>query len=131
MRLVLLFVVLAACGGDRHMIAIGPPPAKMTRGTLAGPLCSGEHCKCRDLSASADGGAGAPEDGQKRFEIRMTSPNELWASVAGAVLYKSPEQAEQCFYVDLPSGDVPIELRASQPEGVAAKWTIRELGTKT
>jgi hypothetical protein len=51
--------------------------------------------------------------------------------VQGAVLYKSPEQAETCFYVDLPSGDVPIELRASQPEGVAAKWTIRELGTKT
>lgn len=113
------------------MIAIGPPPAKLTRATLAGPLCTADRCKCRDQSAAADGGAGVPEDGQKRFEIRMTSPNELWATVQGAVLYKSPEQAETCFYVDLPSIDLPIELRASRPEGVAAKWTIRELGTKT
>lgn len=113
------------------MIAIGPPPAKMTRATLAGPLCTGDHCKCREANAAADGGAGVPEDGKKRFEIRMTSSNELWATVQGSVLYKSPEHAEECFYVDLPSGDAPVELRASKPEGISAKWVIRELGTKT
>lgn len=46
-------------------------------------------------------------------------------------MYKNPERAETCFYVDLPTGDTPVELRASNPNGVSAQWTIRELGTKT
>ncbi|MDB4952841.1 MAG: hypothetical protein JWO36_410 [Myxococcales bacterium] len=129
--MVLLIVVLAACGGDRHMIAIGPAPAKMTRGTLVGPLCTGDHCKCREIAAAGDGGAGVPEDGTKRFEIRMTSANELWATVHDTVMYKSPEHAEECFYVDLGSGETAVELRASKPEGVSAKWVVHELGTKT
>jgi hypothetical protein len=126
-----LLVILVACGSDRHQIAIGPPPAKLTQGALAGPLCSGDRCKCRDLAAPADGGAGVPEDGRKRFEIRMTSPQPLWAQLAGASLYKSAEQAENCFYVDLAPGPVTVELRASFPDGVSAKWAIHELGTKT
>ena len=106
----------------------------MTQGALAGPLCSGssgDHCKCRDLGAAGDGGAGVPEAGQKRFEVRIASPQALWATVGGSQLYKSPEQAENCFYIDLAPGEVPVELRASNADGVSAKWTIRELGSQT
>ena len=121
----------AACGASTHQIEIAAPPPKVTHGTLVGPLCKGESCTCRDVNLAADGGVGVPEDGRKRFEIRLTSAQQLWVSLPDAVLYKSAEQAEQCFYVDLPSIDVPIELRASDPAGVSAQWTIRELGTQT
>jgi hypothetical protein len=113
-------------------VQIGPPPPRLTQGVLAGPLCEGDHCRCRDLTKPGDGGAGTPSDNKKRFEIRLgPSSQELWATVGGAQLYKSPERAEACFYVDLAAGDTPIELRASDPSGVSAAWTIRELGTKT
>jgi hypothetical protein len=124
-------VVAAACGGDRHQIAIGPVPPRITQATLGGPLCAGDHCTCRDETAPGDGGAGVPSDGTKRFEIRLHSPQALWAVVRGHTLYKSPERAEACFYVDLPAGEAPVELRASDPDGVSAAWTIRELGAKT
>lgn len=126
-------VALAACGGGVHQIDIGPPPAKMTRGTFFGPLCGhGEQCKCRDVNAPGDGGAGLPDAGHKRFELRLgPSPQEEWVSLPGATLYKSNERAEECFYIDLPAGDVPIELRASDKNGISAAWSIHELGTRT
>jgi hypothetical protein len=132
MRLLPLLVLVAACGGDRHQIAIGPPPPKMTQGVLAGPLCNGEDCKCRDLQAANDGGAGLPGDARhKRYEIRMTSPQQMWATIGGNHLYKTAERPEACFYVDLPSGETAVELRASDRDGAAGAWAIRELGTKT
>lgn len=118
----------AACGGDRKMIAIGPPPAKATTGALAGPLCSGGACTCMGSAAEA----GVPEAGLKRFEIRLgPTPHDLWASLPGGVLYKSAERPEMCFYVDLAPGKHPIELRASQATGVSAAIAISELGGKT
>ncbi len=126
-----LLLAVAACSGGVHEIAIDPPPARMTQGLLSGPLCDGDHCKCRDLGAPGDGGAGIPEGTEKRFEIRLQSAQELWAKVAGHTLYKSPEQAEACYYVDLAPGDTPVMLRASNKDGVSAALTIRELGTKT
>jgi hypothetical protein len=125
------FLPLLACSGGAHQIEIGAPPAKVTRGTFAGPLCSGDTCTCRELNAAGDGGAGVPTDGTKRFEVRLKSPNELWANVRGNAMYKSAERVEACFYVDLPTGDNPVELRASEPNGVAAAWSIKELGTQT
>src|SRR5439155_17100535 len=47
------------------------------------------------------------------------------------VLYKTPEHAEECFYVDLPTGNQIVELRASNPDGVSAGLQVHELGTKT
>ena len=127
-----LALLFFACSGTAHQISIGPPPAKVTDGILAGPLCAGTECKCRDLNAAGDGGAGLPTDAaHKRFEIRMTSPQELWATVGTNHLYKSAERADACFYVDLPSGDSPVELRMSNKDGAAGGWAIRELGTKT
>lgn len=123
-----LVLSVACSGGSHQTVVIGPPPARATQGLLSGPLCEGDHCRCREGNADA----GAPGEGQKRFEVRLgPSPQELWATVGGTVLYKSAERAEACFYVDLPAGQTPVELRASDPNGVSAAWTIREEGVKT
>jgi hypothetical protein len=123
----LLVMALVGCGSDAHQIAIGPPPGKTTEAVLAGPLCSGDRCKCR----SATDDAGVPQGDQKRYEIRLKSAQALWATVHGNKLFKNAESPEACFYVDLPAGDTPVELRASDPNGVSAEWAISELGTKT
>ena len=127
----LVLGLCAACGGSRQQIEIGPVPPRATSGVLVGPLCRDGHCACRDLSAKGDGGAGYPTDKRKRFEIRLASAQELWVKLPETTVYKTPEKAEECFYVDLPSGDQPVELRASNDAGVSAEMTIHELGTKT
>jgi hypothetical protein len=119
-------MALIGCGGDRQQIAIGAPPAKATEAVLAGPLCTGDRCKCR---TGADD-AGEPAQGQKRFEIRLKSAQQLWMTIHGMRLYKSAEAPEACYYVDLPSGDTPVEMRASDANGVSAEWTISEYGSK-
>ena len=122
----------AACSGPgRTQIAIGLPPAKDTHAVLAGGLCQDNHCSCR--GDQGDGGVGVPETkDRKRFEIRMTSAYDLWTTIDGAtVLYKNPERAEVCFYIDLPAGLHQVELRASNPDGVSAGLQIHELGTRT
>jgi len=125
-------VLFVACSGTAHQISMGPPPARSTDGVLAGPLCNGAECKCRDLSAPEDGGVGVPSDAtHKRFEVRLTSPQEIWAQIGTNHLYKSAERADACYYVDLAPGIAPVELRASNKDGAAAAWSIRELGTKT
>jgi hypothetical protein len=130
MRIAWISLALAGCSGGGHQIEIGAPPAKATQGVFAGPLCSGASCKCRE--GDGDGGAGVPDQpGTKRFEIRLNSSQQLWVKVRDNVMYKDAERPEACFYVDLPSGDTPIELRASDPNGVSAAWAIRELGTQT
>jgi hypothetical protein len=134
MRLALLAAVVAwsSCSGTAHQISIGPTPPKVTDAVLSSPLCSGTECKCRDLNAAADGGAGVPTDAaHKRFEIRLTSPQELWAQVGNNHFYKSAERADACFYIDLPTGKSAVELRSSSKDGAAGAWAIRELGTKT
>jgi hypothetical protein len=131
MRFLWLIALAAACSGGNRQVDISAPPAKASRGTFSGPLCTGAECTCRNLTSPGDGGVGEPADGYKRFEVRLKSPNQLWAKVADNLMYKSAERPEACFYVDLPSGDTQIELRASEPNGVAAAWTIRELGNVT
>lgn len=131
MRLALL-ILFVACSGTAHQISIGPPPPRSTDGVLAGPACNGTECKCRNLDAPGDGGVGVPNDAtHKRFEVRLSSPQELWAQIGTNHLYKSAERADACYYVDLPPGIAPVELRASNKDGAAGSWSIRELGTKT
>jgi hypothetical protein len=134
MRPVCLAILLVGCSGGAQQVAIPPPPPKMSSGTFSGPLCTGESaCTCRDLDAAADGGAGVPESpALKRYEFRLgPSAQSLWATVHGVTMYKSVERPEECWYIDLPTGVQDVELRASDPAGVSAAWTIRELGTQT
>lgn len=121
-----------ACGGAGHtQVVIGPPPPRETHAVLAGALCQDNLCSCR-RNEPGDGGVGVPDTARKRYEIRLTSPQELWLTVnRKEVLYKSPERAEDCFYVDLPSGAQELELRASNPDGVSVGLQVHELGTKT
>ena len=126
------WLAAVACAGTAHHGTIAPPPPKQTHAVLAGGLCQDNHCTCR--GEAGDGGVGVPETAdKKRFELRLgPSPYELWATINNTtVLYKSPERAEACFYVDLPTGAQHVELRASNPEGVSAVLQIRELGTRT
>ena len=125
-----VLVVLAACSGTtRQQITIEPPPPPQTRAVLAGPLCHGDACTCRDENAAGDGGVGAPDETHKRFELRLgPTDNDLWVTVDGQVLYKSKERATECFYLDLTPGDHKVLLRASRPNGVQAGLAIQELG---
>ncbi|MBL9015199.1 MAG: hypothetical protein JNL83_13535 [Myxococcales bacterium] len=129
MNRILAITLVAACGGGGgKQIQIGPTPPPRTTGTLAGPLCEYDHCTCAD----AQHDPGTPDGGRKRFEIKLSSSQQLWASLPGdTVLYKTPEKAEVCFYVDLPPGQHPIRLRASAKDGVSAQLDVREIGTAT
>lgn len=121
-------MVLVACSGGGQQIDLGAPPAKLTTGVFAGPMCSGETCKCATNIADV----GVPEqEGLKRFELRLNSSQAVWMKVRDNQMFKDAERAEACFYLDLPTGETPIEMRASDPNGVSAAWSIKELGALT
>ena len=128
MRLVLLGLVLTVgcSGSSRQQIEIGPPPPKQTTGMLSGPWCTGGECKCREGNADP----GEVPAGKKRFEIRLGSAYDLWLTLPGTVLYKNPERAEACFYVDLAPGQHPMQLRASNKNGVSLALEVHEWGAK-
>ena len=128
MLIVLLGLVTFGCSGGGSQIAIGPVPPKQTTGTLVGPLCKDGACTC----AKTEADAGVGEGSRKRYEIRLKSAQALWLTMPGdTTLYKTVEQTEGCFYVDLAPGEHPIALRASDPVGVSAEVVIREIGAKT
>src|SRR4026209_789457 len=92
--------LLVACSGGARQVEIGAPPARQTDGTFVGPLCAAKNeCKC--ASGPADGGAGFPDGDRKRFEVRVSSPNELWIKVGDNRMYKDAERAEACWFMDL------------------------------
>jgi hypothetical protein len=128
---ILLAAAAAACGGSQvAQVKIEPPPAPATRATLVGPLCAdGQTCTCRDEGAPADGGAGEPGEGLKRFELVVgPAANAVWVTVDDMVLYKSEQRATECFYIDLPPGDHKVGVRAHQEGGLGAAVRIREYG---
>lgn len=138
MRRLAILLFVASCGGGEGAgggtttpkVEIGPTPEPVTRAVLAGPLCTTEACTCRKVDAPADGGAGVPEDETvKRFEFHVgPAENALWVSVDDMVLYKSDQHAEDCFYVDLTSGQHEVKLRASRGGGFSAQLDIHEYG---
>lgn len=123
-----LGIVVAGCSGGAHQVPIGPSPPPRTTGVLVGPLCRDAICTCRERPEDA----GPPEGSRKRFEIRLSSAQSLWLTMPGeTVLYKDREKPVGCFYIDLAPGQHPVELRASDKDGVSAELTIREYGTTT
>ena len=123
------FGCVSCGGGGRQQVKIGPPPAKMTKGMLTGESCDNGVCKCR--TGEGAGGIGVPADTRKRFEIKLESAYDLWVTLPDTTLYKSPETASVCFYVDLSPGKQPMSIRASNKAGVSFAVEVHELGTKT
>lgn len=125
--------LLATCGGS-GAAGMTPLPPRVTRATLAGPLCEAEevHCKCREPATDGTPDvdqAGQPEPGFKRYEIRLgPTEDELWATLGDMVFYKTRERGEECFYVDLRPGKHAVTLRAKAAQGFAARMTIAEQG---
>jgi hypothetical protein len=131
MRSAWILIAAAACGGSQvQQIEITPPPPPTTRATLVGPLCGdGQACTCRDEHAPADGGAGAPAEGLKRFELVVgPAANAVWVTVDDMVLYKSEQRASECFYIDLPPGEHKVGMRAHNEGGLGAAVHVREYG---
>lgn len=88
-----------------------------------------------------DGASDSPTDAAptvaapsaRRVELRLRSSHELWLRVGEWTFVKDRERAEACFYIDLPmtpgvGQSYPVELRASNPDGVAAGLVVSELG---
>jgi hypothetical protein len=100
-------------------------PAPSTRATLAGPLCDVTECQCSEDPSKI----GLAEAGLKRFRIEL-GPSEslLWATIGKNVMHKGHERASACFYVDLPTGEHPISLRAQGEAGFGAGMRISEVG---
>jgi hypothetical protein len=122
----LAFVLVFGCSGSASQVKIGAVPERVTTGTLAGATCQGDQCTC----AKTFDEVGAPDGNRKRFELKLASAQELWVTLPGHNLYKSPERAEVCFYVDLAPGQHQVALRASDKAGVSASLEISELGAK-
>lgn len=87
------------------------------------------------LSPAAPAKATEPkaEASVRRLELRLRSSHELWLRVGPWTFLKDRERAEACFYIDVPvpsgGGDAyPVELRASNPDGISAGLSISELG---
>lgn len=128
---IVLLAAGVACGGAQPgptKSKVPPPPPRMTRATLVGPLCDTDHCRCR-----SDGGdPGLPEEeGLKRYEVVVgPTDNELWVTLDDMTFYKDREQATRCFYVDLRPGEHPVTVRASAGDepAFAARMSISEGG---
>lgn len=116
--------VMTSCGGSER--GFGAVPERLTLGTLSGPLCKGNACRCAE---PGDDPGLAAREGYKRYEVRIGPvDNELWVEVDDMVLYKGIERATECFYIDLANGKHPVILRAARQNGFAARLRISELG---
>ena len=114
------------CGGA-ELSSPDDPLIEITRAELAGPLCRTRSCECR---AGPDD-AGMPGGVDKRYEFRIGPvPGEMWVTVGEHTLYKSREQATQCFYLDLESGKHTVEVRARGETGFSAAVRISEMGAE-
>lgn len=121
-----VLVAAAGCGGS-DLPSPDEPMLDVTRAELAGPLCSGRSCECREGGDDA----GAPSGIDKRYEVRIGPvPGEMWVTVGDDVLYKSRERATECFYLDLEPGKHEVGVRARGHQGFSAAVRISELGAE-
>jgi hypothetical protein len=123
---VLVAASSVSCGGA-DVPSPDEPMLDITRAELVGPLCRTRSCECR----SGPDEAGMPSGVDKRYEIRVGPvPGEMWVTVGDNTLYKSREQATQCFYLDLPPGKHEVGVRARGESGFSAAVRIAELGAE-
>jgi hypothetical protein len=114
-----------SCSGSQATAEMPSPPDTATRATLAGPLCETAECQCSDDPSKI----GIAAEGLKRFRVELgPSESQIWATINKNVLYKGVERARACFYIDLPSGEHPITLRATGEAGFGAGLRMSEVG---
>ncbi len=117
--------LLLSCSGSQATPQMPNSPNPRTRATLAGPLCDIAECQCSEDPAKI----GLAEPGLKRFRIELgPSESQLWTTIGKNLMYKSQERASACFYIDLPTGEHPISLRAKGKGGFGAGMRISEIG---
>lgn len=122
-----VLVLVPGCLAVGQVAPLPAPPPPQTAADLAGPLCEGGECACRETAPKI--AQKAPGARLKRYEIRLgPSQNELWAKIGNEVLYKDRDRAVACFYVDLAPGEHPVMLQAKQEHGVAVKMEVAEMG---
>ncbi len=107
-----------------------PPLAPAsTEAALAGPLCSGSLCTCRE-EAKGKFAAGEPDPGMKRYEVRVgPTGDDLRVTVGPHRIYKSAERPTECFYVDLAKGEHRVTIRAHGEPSFGAALTVSEMGS--
>lgn len=114
-----------SCSGSQATPAMPSSPDPTTRATLAGNLCDTAECQCSEDPAKI----GLAEPGLKRFRIELgPSESQLWTTIGKNRMYKGKERARACFYIDLPTGEFPITLRAKGTGGFGAGMRISEIG---
>jgi hypothetical protein len=125
-----VFPLLAGCGGSGTLAnrPLPPLPAPQTTAALVGPRCQEPgRCECRSQDGeSAD--EATPAGPYKRFEFRLGPvQHDLWATVDGAVLYKSRQRATDCFYLDLRPGNHDVRVHSKEESGASIAVAIAEL----
>jgi hypothetical protein len=114
-----------SCSGSQRTPELPEAPAPSTQATLAGPLCDGAECQCSEDPSKI----GLAEAGLKRFRVELgPSESQLWATIGKNVMYKGKERASACFYIDLPTGEEAVSLRAQGTAGFGAGMRISEVG---
>lgn len=123
-----LTTVWVALGCSGKVAPIPPLTPAKTDAVLAGPLCDGALCKCRE-EVKGTLVAGEPASGLKRFEVRLgPAGNDLRLQIGPHRIYKSNERPTECFYVDLPVGTHAVTLRGHGDPSFGAAFTIKEMG---
>jgi hypothetical protein len=112
--------------------AAAAPNEAGAQANLAGGRCHGAVCTCRGAGDQAE--SPPPEEGHKRFEIRLGAgggPATLTSPTLGDF---SSGPGEECFYVDVVPGtthEVTFLARERRPEeGVSPSLEIAEYGPK-
>jgi hypothetical protein len=115
-------------------VAAAAPARAEARANLGGARCHGAVCTCRSRGSGDDKETQPPDEGHKRFEIRL-------GAAGGAATLSSPTLGElaagpdeSCFYVDVVPGtthEVSFVAKERRPEeGVSPELEIAEFGPK-
>ncbi len=141
----LLCVVLAGCASSsaaphdpsemtvvRHVDRVAQPHANVK---LAGSRCKAGDGACSCRQPGDDVEKEPPEEGNKRFELRMSADGgSITVASPSFGRFESAGPLEVCFYVDVPAGtrhDLEVMSAATRAgQGVAPRVRLAEYGPK-
>jgi hypothetical protein len=124
----------SAPGGDSTPAVNSPLPTSAgAKANLAGGRCKGTVCACRSRAADP-AESPAPEEGHKRFEIRLGAGGGVAALTSPTLGEFASGTGETCFYIDVVPGTTHevsfIATEARSEEGVSPVLEIAEYGPK-